>query len=1335
MSFNLDWEEENPIADKNYFVDRNEFREILTRAVEDPQPLTEWRAVSFYGAGGQGKSALKNDFFIRNYLAKAGKHVLYTDRVDFEDQPKTRLADEAMLRIAQDLIEKGHIALPAFCLGFVRYKMLTSAEKNIQQDYPFLFKIKFIESEVANEVFNTIITTTVDILVAGSLVIPGVNYFSKKASEKGHQKIVEWIQKSDAKSVLGDIDDLNAHQLLYRLPLLLAYDINKFLRRGVTREQPYPSKRIIIIFDGYETLWRDSLNADSDKDSWVRMLIEKTPGVLFVIFGREELRWAERDDTYNKILKQYRLSGIADADADELLKLQNVDEEHVRKQIIQSSKTSKTPEEGCLPFYLDLQVKTYHRMAASGRAPEPSDFEKNDDDVIHHFFEHIPFEVAGAIKALSLAPYIDEEIIELFVSNTIIVPDAVSLSRLSRYSFIRMDGKRGIVHGLVKDLALKQYRSEYEQRLIRIQKLLFAHFQSKLANILPAFSSDAERYLEISAAHKEQFDPEEYLKFVLTHTPYVAQAPRLLIGLLERAREVYIRLHPPTNRRQVFTTKDIPLSKLTDFANIDFYICQAYIHLEEYHNAYKHADVCMDTLTRRHPTSAQSVPSDPNPDEQHVLNAVTKLKMETAGVLAKTTQRLEWYSETKLHYKTARTHSETLNIEFPFEFEYAKYCSDVGLFAEAEPILFSFYKKKRNTQSGANEGAHELAIALSRQQRYDEAIPFHLENLKVLKEAGMTGHELYADGLLALANTLVDQGIELDEAGRLYDEIFEINRRKYDEDHLKFGYFFIGLSRWHMARRDIENAGYYFEKGASILREKIGPLSKALIEGLVRKALLEAKLRENGEITEKQYRAHFWGASLPWSALPAIIDSLGVYHPLLHSYLKMAGDDFERVGDKMNETTAKKILEEYDRHAKRLNNIRLDRTARETVLEGYDKARQLDRFHDLLSLPRNIDHLEVSRIDLSFLRTFKLYKIKYLNTSLDAVRYIFDNGDRVLPMDYTVRPVYYVATHDGEFDDSNIYSYCQFYFESIVLRNNGITAMFDADDVPWRRDVTVNAAERDMINATVKQVRIVENTDDYYLLELFMMCQDTLLRTGIMVYKREYKDDSTTYLKADLRFVNQSTVLFLAAGQPIFFNPSLGGENKGEGHYTANDELIDVRYGDLIIAMLSASSEPSFTYSEHINHTREYLTEALNLAHISIKLMLDMFDQFGEREHSISVLSCRTYLRKDIAPLLNENFEANIETFEKWFSALLQLIDQCISIAEQRRNTIQWQLATLRNNRAELVKLGDQYVEGLKEWQIFFEEHRLDPNLGYPEMEALFAAQRVNKKSSAAGKK
>ena len=594
-----DFPDEDQVSAQNNFTDRDDFKNILIDAVEKPQLITERRVKVFYGAGGQGKSALKNDFFIKEYLKKSeDKDLIYTDRVDFEDQEKTRLADEALLRIAEDLIEKGKIPMPAFCLGFLRYRMQTSSEKSIQQDYPFLYKIKFIGSDVANEIFNTIVSSSLDLIATGSQMLPGVGFFTKKIAEKGHKKIVEWIQKSDAKKILGDIDELNSLQLQERLPKLLAYDINTYLKQDSSEEHPYPKKRIIIIFDGYETLWRNEANPDVDKDKWVRTLVERTKGVLFIFFGRDKIKWAEKNEAFEKILDQHLLKGLSDEDADRFLKLSNIDEEEIRKLIIERSKNVNTPEDGCLPYSLDLRINTYRNIKKTGKIPSSKDFNKNDEEILKHFFEHLPTHTANAIKALSLAPYIDEEIIELFVTNNYISPNTLSLKSLARYSFIKIHEGRAIMHGLMKDMATKQFQDEFSLRYKKVNQLLFKYFEDKLPATQQEINADIERYLDLASYHKEIVSKKEYIDWAWQKAIfyYGKDLYGSLTNILYKALIYFFQEKKNELGKEEIRPDDVTITEIHSVAEINYYLAGRYNWTDNYKEAEKYIEECIRTI-------------------------------------------------------------------------------------------------------------------------------------------------------------------------------------------------------------------------------------------------------------------------------------------------------------------------------------------------------------------------------------------------------------------------------------------------------------------------------------------------------------------------------------------------------------------------------------------------------------------------------------------------------------------------------------------------------------------------------------------------------------------
>lgn len=1198
--FPLDWEEEDSSAAQTIFTDREEFKQVLIQAVEMPQSIKERRVKVFYGAGGQGKSALKNEFFLKTYLKHhPNEDIIYTDKVDFEDQEKTRLADEALLRIAEDLIEKGRVPLPAFCLGFLRYKMLTSAEKNIQQDYPFLYKIKFIGNDLANEICNTIVKSGIELIAGGSSLLLGVGFFTKKIADLGHKKIVEWIQKSDARRILGDIDDLNSLQLLERLPRLLAYDINKYLKNVTPPESPYPQKRIIIIFDGYETLWRDVVNPDVDRDGWIRTLVEQTPGVLFVFFGRDKLRWAEKNEAFSKILDQHLLKGLSDEDADGFLTLSGIEENQIRRQIILSSKNSKTPEDGSLPFYLDLQVKTYRKIIKAGRRPTSEDFNKNDEEVIKHFFEHLHPDVAGAIKALSLAPYIDEEIIELYVQHNYISPNTVSLRSLARHSFVRFDNNRAMIHGLMKEMAIKNYQLEFGLRFERLNRLLFDYFDQKLPTVQQEINGEIERYLEQASVHLELISKDEFVVWVSKKAAfyYGFDDYGVLTNLLLKALRYFYESKGKNLGRDDddVCQEQMALSDIYMIAEIKYYLACRYNWCYNFLDAKKYISECIGLIESLHPVALiTSIPKTDN--RKGILFDLISLLHNASEFFTAVLLSLDLYLEAYKYFQKAQSLAYGFGLRFN-RYAYGKYLVNVGRFAEAEPIFYKSYYDWKNKESELSETdidlweglartANDIARMLQMQKRHDEAVIFHLEAVEIIKKTRTADYPFYLVVKLNYVRTLVALGKNFNEAKEIYNEIFEILRKKYDSDHVHFGDYYLSLAKFYVKQIDFANALYYFNKGSLILIERIGPFSKVVIESHFEICLMIHMVHREGNIENQQLNSvmneflitikfHF----------EKIRNLLGIYNPLLHDAIELAVSLLNREGDIETVLWLQQKHKEFIRVTNNRTSIRYHYYSEPVIPD--DRHALITLFRTCMSLPSDQSQIELLEINLPFYNDFQLYKLNYRNTDLPVNRYLLSNRKEVSLLDYTNRPVYNVNLMEGRFTAENILAYISFFFDSVCGKHGFFYIIFDEADFPWCEDVEIDEVFKKRLLANLKPVTLLYQDDIKAVVSAYMIFKDSLFKANIEVYKEDLVDrerGKIIFEKGSCLLQNQMMCLFDTAGN-IYYQKIItkhGDKDKIEIWNTKGELVDDINFNDLS-SNVKACIDPQYSADQAEN--------------------------------------------------------------------------------------------------------------------------------------------------------
>ncbi len=472
---------------KRIFSDRDESKKIIREAVLNPQSYEEYRIKVFYGVGGQGKSYLKNKYLMNDFLKEYSNYqgLVIFDGLDFEKNEQKRLPVEGLLSIAKFLIEKGGIALPAFTVGFSRYFQLTANNSDISLGYPFLFQIPKTVQYNTNKNFHVVYEVITSI--KSSLVedIPVVGHLLNKISKKGKNKFIEWMSKSDAKEVLSDIDELDAFELTERLPQLLGYDLYCEFK-GNAKTNKIPKKRIVIVLDGYETLWQNEKGRNINRDKWVRSLVNYCPGVLFLFFGRDKLLWKEvdRNEELVSSIEQFPLDGLDESYAINYLQSVPIENTEIINLIIRNSKgNEKYSNEKCSPLYLDTEVETYEYIINSGKKPTLEDFKSFNKsveiEIVDRLLNHLPDQLRVGIKPLSLPNYINYDILSVIESVGFPV-GTISLEVLAEMSVFEWNDNKLHMQPFVKKILAKKYRDEFPNKFLSVNYELFNYFNNKL---------------------------------------------------------------------------------------------------------------------------------------------------------------------------------------------------------------------------------------------------------------------------------------------------------------------------------------------------------------------------------------------------------------------------------------------------------------------------------------------------------------------------------------------------------------------------------------------------------------------------------------------------------------------------------------------------------------------------------------------------------------------------------------------------------------------------------------------------------------------------------------
>ncbi len=253
-------------------------------------------------------------------------------------------------------------------------------------------------------------------------------------------KLAKWW-KTRGNELIAGIEALQPEQILEKLPTFLGID----LCDGIEAK---PDRRPVVLLDTYEALWRnrgqkDGL-ADRRADAWVRLFIQDAPGALFVIAGRDKLRWSEIDDAWGEVVESRLLGALSDEDADQFLLEVPIVENDVRAKIIDSSQG--------LPFYLDLQVSHYETLKERGETPSEANFGGTPSDILARFLEHLSDNDQATLRLASYLQIITREAMDELVGA--FPTHAINYSfdqMVARSSFVEISLDTYEIHSLLKD--------------------------------------------------------------------------------------------------------------------------------------------------------------------------------------------------------------------------------------------------------------------------------------------------------------------------------------------------------------------------------------------------------------------------------------------------------------------------------------------------------------------------------------------------------------------------------------------------------------------------------------------------------------------------------------------------------------------------------------------------------------------------------------------------------------------------------------------------------------------------------------------------------------------
>ena len=431
MKFILD-DLEQPKAER-IFVDRVEPRQAFWQAFSAAQHgLEEPLVLHYYGVGGMGKTSLHSQ--LEKELGERCPGAKYVE-LDF------------------DFVERRE-----------PYRVIGLLKKKLSQTYNFQFPLFDVacytflcrigedgdQAEIQSFVGGS---QVLNFLCDAASMIPGTSMISGILKLVDEGVAVARNLFSNKKQLLHSFETMDIRQLRDQLPAYFASDLRANLKK---EKQPF-----VIFLDTYEKLVNEFAGVGDplQSDLWLRGpqgLIPRLPNTLWVLGGREKLKWPQLDapGTWDNVLRQYLLGALADSDAQEFLQSAGVEDAAVRNRICALS-------DG-LPVSLDLYLEQYLREGTVTDAMPSALHER----VVRYMSDE---EKTACYLLAALGQWTQEEALA-FAQRAGVALSPTLLERLCGFSFILTQD--GITFHLMRKVAevLRQHCPASLSRALAFQK-------------------------------------------------------------------------------------------------------------------------------------------------------------------------------------------------------------------------------------------------------------------------------------------------------------------------------------------------------------------------------------------------------------------------------------------------------------------------------------------------------------------------------------------------------------------------------------------------------------------------------------------------------------------------------------------------------------------------------------------------------------------------------------------------------------------------------------------------------------------------------------------------
>ncbi len=469
------------------FTDREEprasfWKKYRQAAAELPEEESNIHVLAYYGIGGIGKSSLLKKLMAEMNEQITAPRYLY---FDFNIYQESRAVLD---KIKNKLEDDYKYSFPLFDLGsYVYAKKIGEKADSLE-----------VQQLTERSPLLSLMTS-----IAGNIPVVGIAAQVLSAADQGIAMLRTHLKQHSRE--LARIEYMEAEELYNYLPCLFSEDMAHNLEKETVP--------MVFFLDTYERLVNElaQVGEPLKNDEWLRGengLIQNIPGALWVIAGREKLKWERFDPEWSDALEQHILGNLSIADSDQFLTNAGVGGGELRAALHKIT--------GGTPVYLDLCVDQFMRIVSRGEVPTIEMFGTNTFDLIERFARYMGETQKDLVFMLSCLKHWSDEFIGDIGGKILPNFSLSAYEKVKDFSFIiQSDDGYYNIHQTVGAVLLEECPKVLKERTANC---LFERFQGEVeANTYFAPGYVTAIGYVMQAALIKYPDADEFRAFYETH--------------------------------------------------------------------------------------------------------------------------------------------------------------------------------------------------------------------------------------------------------------------------------------------------------------------------------------------------------------------------------------------------------------------------------------------------------------------------------------------------------------------------------------------------------------------------------------------------------------------------------------------------------------------------------------------------------------------------------------------------------------------------------------------------------------------------------------------------